>query len=101
MSIAEMRMLHWICSHTRKDRIRNDDIRDELRITPIQDKLIQHRLRWFGYIQRRPPEAPVRSGILSHPEKHKKRKISTETDMGESNKKRFEGMKCIQRACFG
>jgi hypothetical protein len=26
--------------------------------------LIQHRLRWFGHVQRRPPEAPVRSGVL-------------------------------------
>jgi hypothetical protein len=26
MSVAEMRMLHWICGHTRKDQIRNDDI---------------------------------------------------------------------------
>ena len=24
----------------------------------------QHRLKWFGHVQRRPPEAPVRSGVL-------------------------------------
>jgi hypothetical protein len=68
MSVAEMRMLRWICGHTRKDRIRNDDIRDKLRVAPIQEKLIQHRLRWFGHIQRRLPETPVRSDILSRPE---------------------------------
>jgi hypothetical protein len=68
MSVAEMRMLRWICGHTRKDRIRNDDIRDKLGVAPIQEKLVQHRLRWFGHNQRRPPEASVRSGILSHPE---------------------------------
>jgi hypothetical protein len=56
------------CGHTRKYRIRNDDIRDKLRIAPIQEKLVQHRLRWFGHIQQRPHEAPVRSGILSCPE---------------------------------
>ena len=28
-------------------------------------KLVQHRLRWFGHVQRRPPDAPVHSGILS------------------------------------
>jgi hypothetical protein len=68
MSVAEMRMLRWICGHTRKDQIRNDDIQDKLGVAPIQEKLIQHRLRWFGHIQRRPSEALVRSGILSRPE---------------------------------
>jgi hypothetical protein len=63
-----MRMLRWICGHTRKDRIRNDDIRDKLGVAPIQEKLVQHRLRWFGHIQRRPPKASVRSGILNRPE---------------------------------
>jgi hypothetical protein len=51
-----------------KDKIRNDDIRDKLGVTPIQGKLVQHRLRWFGHIQRMPPEAPVRSDILNRPE---------------------------------
>jgi hypothetical protein len=37
-------------------------------VAQIQEKLVQHRLRWFGHIQRMPPEAPVRSGILSRPE---------------------------------
>jgi hypothetical protein len=44
MSVAEMWMLRWICGHTRKDRIRNDDIRNKLGVAPIQEKLVQHRL---------------------------------------------------------
>jgi hypothetical protein len=51
MSVAEMRMLRWICGHIRKDRIRNDYIRDKVRVASIQEKLVQHRLRWFGHIQ--------------------------------------------------
>ena len=58
-------MLCWICSHTRGDRVRNDDVRDRLEVAPIEEKLVQHQLRWFEHVQCRPPEAPVRSGILS------------------------------------
>jgi hypothetical protein len=68
MSVAEMQILRWIYGHTRGDRIRNDDIRDKLGVAPIQEKLVQHRLRWFDYIQLRPSEAPVCNGILSRPE---------------------------------
>jgi hypothetical protein len=59
LSVTEMRMLLWICGHTRLDRVRNDDIRDRLGVGPIEEKLIQHRLRWFGHVHRRPLEAPV------------------------------------------
>ena len=57
-------MLRWMCGHTRRDRVRNEDIRDKVGVAPIEEKLVQHRLRWFGHVQRRPSEAPVRSGIL-------------------------------------
>ena len=52
LSVAEMHMLRWICGHTRMDRVRNDDIRDRLGVGPIEEKLIQHRLRWLGHVQR-------------------------------------------------
>jgi hypothetical protein len=59
-----MRMLQWICSHTRRDRVRNDDIRERLEVAPVEEKLVQHRLRWFGHIQRRPAKAPIRNGVI-------------------------------------
>jgi hypothetical protein len=59
-----MRMLRWICGHTRRDRVRNDDIRERLGVAPVEEKLVQHRLRWFGHIQRRPVEAPIRNGVI-------------------------------------
>ena len=31
-------------------------------MAPIEEKPTQHRLRWFGHVQRRPPEA--RNGVL-------------------------------------
>ena len=33
--------------------------------SPIEEKLVQHRLRWFGHVQRRPSDAPVHCGVLS------------------------------------
>ena len=65
LSVAEMRMLRWICGHTRMDRVQNDDIRDHQEVAPIKEKLVQHRLRWFGHVQRKPPETPVHCGVLS------------------------------------
>jgi hypothetical protein len=52
--------------HTRRNRVRNDDIRDRVEVAPIAEKLVQHHLRWFGHIQRRPPDALVHSGRLKH-----------------------------------
>jgi hypothetical protein len=37
---------------------------ERLGVAPVEEKLVQHRLRWFGHIQRRPAEAPVRSGVI-------------------------------------
>ena len=33
-------------------------------MAPIEEKLTQHQLRWFGHVQRRPPKAPMRNGVL-------------------------------------
>ena len=56
-------MLRWICGRARIDQVRNDDIRDRLGVAPIEEKLVQHRLRWFVHVQRR--QAPVHCGVLS------------------------------------
>jgi hypothetical protein len=64
ISVTKMCMLHWIYGHTRRDQVPNDDIRDKLEVAPIKEKLVQHRLRWFGHVQRRPLDTLVCSGIL-------------------------------------
>ena len=69
LSVAEMRMLRWFCGHTRRDRVRNEAIQERVEVTPIEEKLTQHRLKWYEHVQQRPPEAPVRSGVLKRVDK--------------------------------
>ncbi|KAH0755077.1 hypothetical protein KY290_025347 [Solanum tuberosum] len=60
MHVAEMRMLRWMCGHTRSDRIRNEVIREKVGVASVVDKLREARLRWFGHVKRRSADAPVR-----------------------------------------
>ena len=55
-----MRMLRWMCGHTRKNKIRNEVIRNKVEVVPIEEKMRETRLRWFGHMRRRPRNAHVR-----------------------------------------
>jgi hypothetical protein len=89
LSVVEMRMLRWICGHTRRDRVRNDGIRERLGVAPVEEKLVQHRLRWFGHMQRRPVEAPIRNGVIRRTGNNKRQR-TTKLDMGGVREERFE-----------
>ena len=73
------------------DRVRNDDIRNRLEVALIEEKLIQHRLRWFSHIQRRPPEAPVHCGVLSQANSTRRDRGRPKLTWGD-NKKIFESL---------
>ncbi|XP_070026581.1 uncharacterized protein [Nicotiana sylvestris] len=60
MKVAEMRMLRWMCGHTRKDKIMNEVIREKVGVASMEDKLRESRLRWFGHVKRRDIDALVR-----------------------------------------
>jgi hypothetical protein len=45
LGVAEMRMLRWMCGHTRRDQDWNDDIRVRVGVASTAEKLVQHRLR--------------------------------------------------------
>jgi len=58
--VAEMRIIRWMCGFPRLDRIRNEVIMSLVEVAPIEEKMRESRLRWFGHVKRRSVVAPVR-----------------------------------------
>ena len=54
MNVAEMRIFRWMCGNTRRDKVRNEDIRTKIGEASIEEKMRENRLRWFGHVRRRP-----------------------------------------------
>ncbi|VDP10101.1 unnamed protein product [Heligmosomoides polygyrus] len=48
----ETKMLRWMAGVTRLDRIRNEAIRQKFGVAPIDDKMREARLRWYGHVLR-------------------------------------------------
>ena len=59
LMVADMRMIRLMCGFTRLDRIRNEVIREKVGVAPIEEKLRDARLRWFGCVKRMGVNAPV------------------------------------------
>ena len=55
-----------MCGKTMRDRVRNERVHKMIKVAPIKEKMRENRLRWFGYIQRRPTNAPVRKSDVIH-----------------------------------
>ena len=49
---AEMRVLRQIKGVTRRDRLRNDDIREELNVESVLVFIERSQLRWYGHVMR-------------------------------------------------
>ena len=47
-----MRVLRLIKGVTRRDRIRNAQIREELNVVPLLDDTDRKKLRWYGHVKR-------------------------------------------------
>jgi hypothetical protein len=97
LSVAEMRMLRWICGHTKRVRVWNDDIRERLGMTPVDEKLMQHHLRWFGHIQRRPTAAPIHNGVIRRTGNEKRGRGRPSLTWDESVKRDLKDW-CITRS---
>ncbi|XP_063545740.1 uncharacterized protein LOC134753731 [Cydia strobilella] len=65
---TEMKMLRWAGGVTLADRVRNEHIRGSFKIRPIEEKLSETRLRWYGHVMRRPEEHVTRQVLKSQQE---------------------------------
>ena len=60
MEVTKIRMLRWMRGNTIIDRIRNQEFREKLGVAPLSAKMRENRLRWFGHVQRKTHDAPIR-----------------------------------------
>ena len=50
MEVAEMKMLRFAMGVTRKDKIRNENIRSTVKVEQLGMKMREGRLRWYGHL---------------------------------------------------
>lgn len=43
-------VLQWMSGHTRKDMIRNGCIREKFSVVPIDERMSEYHLGWFGVV---------------------------------------------------
>ena len=56
MEVAKMKMLRFATGVTRKDKIRNEHIRNIVKVKRLGMKMREGRLRWYGHVMRRDQE---------------------------------------------
>ena len=56
MEVAETKMLRFAMGVTRKDKIRNEYIRDTVKVEWLGMKMREGKLRWYGHVMRRDQE---------------------------------------------
>ena len=56
MKVAEMKMLRFAMGVTRKDKIRNEHVRNIVKVERLGMKMREGRPRWYGHVMRRDQE---------------------------------------------
>ena len=97
MEVAEMKMLRFAMGVTRKDKIRNEHIRNTVKVECLGMKMREGRLRWYGHVIRKDQEYVGRKMIeMELPGKRRRGRTKrrfvdvVKEDMGEVGAKETE-----------
>ena len=73
LEVTEMKMCRWACGHRLRDHVRNDDIREKLKVENITERCRKARLRCVGHVKRRDQEYVGRKTLEMLPPGRRKR----------------------------
>lgn len=73
ITTCEMKCLRKTINVTRRDRIMNDIIRQQIGTKPVIDFIKQHRIKWFGHLMRMPNSKPALRAYLKRESGYKSR----------------------------
>ncbi|KAK4721446.1 hypothetical protein R3W88_011679 [Solanum pinnatisectum] len=59
MHDIKMRMLRWMYSHTRSNKIINEVIREKEGAASVPEKIRETILGWFGHVMKRSTDSPI------------------------------------------
>ena len=96
---TEMRMLQRIKGATLRNKVKSVDIRKELGVTSIQEKIREMSLRWYGHMQRIEENNEVRAVVDMSA--RKKTKGETKREMDGLYPKGYAGTADHPRGCPG
>ena len=56
LEVTEIKMCIWAYGHTLRDPVKNDDIREIMKVENITERCRKARLMWFDHVKRRDQE---------------------------------------------
>jgi hypothetical protein len=84
----EMKFLRGILGKTRRDKIRNNDIREQLKVDDIKHDTERNRLKWYGHVMHMADERIPKKDAADEIE-GKKTKRQAENQVNGSSKERY------------
>ena len=73
LEVKEMKMCRGACGHTPRDHVKNENIKERLKVESIAERCRKARLRWFGHIKRRDQDYVGRKTLEMVPPGRRKR----------------------------